>query len=76
MSSNNVVTTICMLVSARHQFSRVVMFCMYKALRDNGMVQGSGNESFAIALCDPSRITGQISRNRAVLRTTIHAAQP
>lgn len=52
------------------------MFCMYKALRDNRMVQGSGNESFAIALCDPSRITGQISRNRAALRTTVHAAQP
>lgn len=43
------------------------MFRMYEALRDNGMVQGSGNESFAIALCDPSRITGQISRNRAAL---------
>lgn len=48
------------------------MFRMYKALRDNGMVQGSGNESFAIALYDPSRITEQISRNRAALRTTVH----
>lgn len=39
-------------------------------IQSNGTAQGSGNESFVTARRDPSRITEQISRNRAAPRTT------
>lgn len=46
----------------------------YENVRLTGR-RGSGNESFVAARHDPSRITEQISRNRAATRTTT-ASQP